>query len=85
MSHAVVDSDRKYPDDAEAVAIAKQRYSEGKKAERRLGLMLCAPAIIVMIAVAAYPVIYALWLSLNRADLRTPDANKFIGLSNYFT
>ncbi|MDQ6658316.1 MAG: sugar ABC transporter permease [Actinomycetota bacterium] len=85
MSHAVVDPDVKDPGDPDAVAIAKQRHSEGKKAERRLGLMLCAPAIIVMLAVAAYPVIYALWLSLNRADLRTPDANKFIGLSNYAT
>ncbi|MDQ2849085.1 MAG: sugar ABC transporter permease [Actinomycetota bacterium] len=85
MSHAVVDPDVKNPGEPDAVAIAKQRHSEGKKAERRLGLMLCAPAIIVMLAVAAYPVIYALWLSLNRADLRTPDANKFIGLSNYFT
>lgn len=85
MSHAVVDTDRKDPGGADAVAIAKQRHSEGKKAERRLGLMLCAPAIIVMLAVAAYPVIYALWLSLNRADLRTPNENKFIGLSNYGT
>ena len=29
----------------------KPVLSEGKKAERRLGLLLCAPAAIVMIAV----------------------------------
>lgn len=88
MSHVATEADiggAPPPDDIDAVAIAKQRHSEGKKAESRLGLLLCAPAVIVMVAVAAYPIIYALWLSLNRADLRTPNDNKFIGLSNYFT
>ncbi|NHI19249.1 sugar ABC transporter permease [Phycicoccus endophyticus] len=47
--------------------------------------MLCAPAVVVMLAVAAYPILYALWLSLFRADLRTPDENEFVGLSNYVT
>ena len=47
--------------------------------------MLCAPAVIVMLAVTAYPILYAFWLSLNRADLRTPDANEFIGFENYVT
>ena len=70
---------------AEGVRIAQQRHSEGKRAERRLGLLLCAPAAIIMVAVCAYPIIYAFWLSLNRADLRTPDANKFIGFQNYVT
>ena len=53
------------------------------KAERRLAWMLCAPAVIVMVAVTAYPVCYAFALSLQRADLRFPQANKFIGLANY--
>jgi len=34
--------------------------------------MLCAPAVIVMVAVTAYPVVYAFILSLQRADLRFP-------------
>ena len=33
---------------AEGVRIAQQRHSEGKRAERRLGLLLCAPAAIIM-------------------------------------
>ena len=65
--------------------IARQRHSEGKRAERRLGLLLCAPAVITMLAVTAYPILYAFWLSLQRADLRTPDQNEFIGLENYVT
>ncbi|TWH10613.1 multiple sugar transport system permease protein [Rhodococcus rhodochrous J45] len=61
----------------------KAALSEGKKAERRLGLMLVAPAAIVMLAVTAYPVGYAVWLSLQRYDLRFPDERRFVGLSNY--
>jgi len=61
----------------------KPALSEGKKAERRLGLMLVAPAAIVMLAVTAYPVGYAIWLSLQRYDLRFPDERRFVGLSNY--
>ena len=33
----------------------RKRLSEGARAERRLGWMLCAPAVVVMIAVAAFP------------------------------
>ena len=59
--------------------------SEGARAERRLGWLLCAPAIIVMLAVTAYPIGYAVWLSLQRYDLRFTAAREFIGLANYAT
>ena len=45
--------------------------------------MLCAPAVIVMIAVTGYPVVYAIWLSLQRYNLELPQDIKFVGLSNY--
>jgi multiple sugar transport system permease protein len=61
----------------------KVPLSEGAKAERRLGFLLCAPAVIVMIAVTAYPVGYAIFLSLERYNLELPQAVKFIGFSNY--
>jgi multiple sugar transport system permease protein len=57
--------------------------TERTRAERRLAAMLVGPAAIVMIAVTAYPIIDAVVLSLQRADLRFPTQNKFIGLSNY--
>jgi multiple sugar transport system permease protein len=47
--------------------------------------MLCAPAAIVMLAVTGYPVLYAIYLSLLRADLRFPDQNAWVGLDNYIT
>jgi len=72
--------------DAEATkepAPKKKPLSEGAKAERRLGFMLIAPAVIVMVAVTAYPIIYAIWLSLEKYNLELPQAKKFIGFANY--
>ncbi|MBM7772075.1 multiple sugar transport system permease protein [Actinokineospora baliensis] len=59
--------------------------TDGKKAERRLGLWLCAPAALVMVAVTAYPIIYSVWLSLQRYDLRFPAEREFVGIENYVT
>ena len=61
----------------------KPQLSEGARAERRLGWMLCAPAVVVMLAVTGYPLIYALYLSLERYNLELPQDIKFIGFSNY--
>jgi multiple sugar transport system permease protein len=61
----------------------KPPLSEGAKQERRLGFLLCAPAVIVMLAVTAYPVVYAVWLSLQRYNLELPNEVKFIGFANY--
>ena len=61
----------------------RRQLSEGAKAERRLGFLLIAPAVIVMVAVTAYPIIYAVWLSLERYNLELPHQIKFVGLANY--
>jgi len=55
----------------------------GRSAEERLGWLLCAPAVLAMLLVTAYPILYALWLSLFRYDLRFPDRRTFVGLDNY--
>jgi multiple sugar transport system permease protein len=68
---------------AETRAKRKPPLSEGARAERRLGFMLCAPAVLVMIAVTAYPVGYAIFLSLERYNLELPQQIKFIGFANY--
>ncbi|NUS44957.1 MAG: sugar ABC transporter permease [Mycobacteriaceae bacterium] len=61
----------------------KPRLSAGVRAERRLGLLLITPAVLVMVGVAAYPVVQAVWLSMQRYDLRFPAARRFVGLENY--
>jgi len=53
--------------------------------EQRLAFMLVAPAAILMLAVTAYPIGYAVWLSLQHNNLATPDDTRFIGLGNYQT
>ena len=68
-----------------SLEVARQRFNDAQRAERRLGLLLVAPAAIIMVAVAAYPILYAFWLSLNKADLRKPNANQFIWFDNYVT
>ncbi len=69
--------------EAETTGRRKPQLSEGARAERRLGWLLCAPAVVVMIAVTAFPVGYAIYLSLERYNLELPKATKFIGFSNY--
>jgi multiple sugar transport system permease protein len=59
--------------------------TEGKRQERNLGWLLCAPAAIVMVAVTAYPILYSLWLSMQRYDLKFPEEREFVGLANYAT
>ena len=61
----------------------RNTLSEGAKAERKLGWLLCAPAVVVMLAVTAYPIAYGVYLSLERYDLRFPDQHKFVGFDNY--
>ncbi len=64
---------------------ARRKLTERQRGERKLAYLLCAPAVIAMLAVTAYPIAYALWLSLQRSDLRFPDQSEFVGLSNYIT
>jgi multiple sugar transport system permease protein len=67
----------------EASTARRPRLSEKTRSERRLAWMLCAPAVLAMLAVTAYPIGYAIVLSLQKIDLRFPDEGGFVGLSNY--
>ncbi|KAB1141519.1 sugar ABC transporter permease [Streptomyces luteolifulvus] len=71
------------PAEAERTGRHRAPLSAGARQERRLGWLLCAPAVIVMLAVTAYPIGYAVYLSLQRYDLRFPAQAEFVGLSNY--
>lgn len=51
--------------------------------ERRLGAVLVAPSLAVIALVAAYPIGYAVWLSLNEYSVITPGLSRFVGLDNY--
>jgi multiple sugar transport system permease protein len=66
-----------------AVATAGVFTSERVRAERRLGWTLVAPALVAMLAVTAYPLAQAVWLSLYSYRLTDPAAREFVGLRNY--
>ena len=59
--------------------------SDDRRSQRRLAYLLIAPAVILMLAVTAYPIVYALWLSLQRYNLASPADTKFIWFENYQT
>jgi multiple sugar transport system permease protein len=61
----------------------KPILTDRDKAERRLGLRLVAPAVIVMLAVTVYPICYSIWLSIQRSNLRFPNDHKYVWLGNY--
>jgi multiple sugar transport system permease protein len=62
---------------------SRARLSDRTRHERRLAWILCAPAVIVMLAVTAWPVVQALYLSLFSYRLTDPGAREFVGLHNY--
>ncbi|HVD41042.1 MAG TPA: sugar ABC transporter permease [Solirubrobacterales bacterium] len=62
---------------------APKKASSRTRSERKLAWMLCAPAVVAMLLVTAYPIVYAVILSLQDVDLRFPDEGGFVGLSNY--
>jgi multiple sugar transport system permease protein len=61
----------------------KVRVSDRTKQERRLGWKLAAPALIVMLAVVAYPIIDALYLSFFNYRITDPNGRAFIWFRNY--
>ncbi|OBF27445.1 sugar ABC transporter permease [Mycobacterium sp. ACS4331] len=66
-------------------APATGQLTDDKRSERRLAFWLIAPAVFLMVAVTAYPIGYAVWLSLQRYNLAEPDDTTFVGFSNYVT
>ncbi|HEX7321751.1 MAG TPA: sugar ABC transporter permease [Mycobacterium sp.] len=60
-------------------------HTDDTRSQRRLAFALIAPAVILMLVVTAYPIGYAVWLSLLRYNLATPADTAFVGLANYQT
>ncbi|MFB4318219.1 carbohydrate ABC transporter permease [Actinomadura sp. 21ATH] len=63
----------------------RPEISDRGRSERRLGLMLAAPAVIVMLLVTAYPLFNALYLSLFSYRLTSPEDREFVWFANYVT
>jgi len=53
--------------------------------ENRLGWLLAGPAVAAMLLVTAYPLAFAVYLSLFSYRLTDPSGREFVGLRNYLT
>jgi multiple sugar transport system permease protein len=55
----------------------------GGMSERRLAAYMVGPSLALIALVAAYPIGYAIWLSLNEYSVRVAGLSRWAGLSNY--
>jgi len=64
------------------IARPRQRRRSGLS-ERRLAAAMLSPSLIVILIVAAYPILYAVWLSLHQYSVIHPGLSRWVGLDNY--
>src|SRR5215216_2605681 len=60
----------------------QRRRSRGL-GERRLAFFMVSPSMLLIALVAAYPIIYAIWLSLHEYSVRVAGLSRWAGLGNY--
>ena len=73
---------------AQTVGAPTQRRRSRGIPERRLAKLMVAPSMILIAVVAAYPIIYAVWLSLHEYSVRQAGLSRWagsLGLKNYQT
>jgi multiple sugar transport system permease protein len=64
------------------IARPRQRRRSGLS-ERRLAAAMLSPSLIVILLVAAWPIAYAIWLSLHQYSVIHPGLSRWVGLDNY--
>jgi multiple sugar transport system permease protein len=69
--------------EAASVAVRRKQRRASGLSESRLGAAMMAPSLIVMGLVAAFPIGYAVWLSLNEYSVRVEGLSRFVGFDNY--
>ncbi|HEX2414478.1 MAG TPA: sugar ABC transporter permease [Thermoleophilaceae bacterium] len=71
----------------EAATVGAKRARRAKRSsgfsERRLATAMMSPSLIVLLLVAAYPIGYAVWLSLNEYSVQVPGLSRWAGFKNY--
>jgi len=65
---------------AESLPLPRRGRRSVFREERRLGAGMLTPSLVVIALVAAYPICYAVWLSLNEYSVITPGLSRFVGL-----
>ncbi|MDQ6819631.1 MAG: sugar ABC transporter permease [Actinomycetota bacterium] len=67
--------------DAGAPAPTRRR-SKGLS-EKRLAVLMVSPSMILIAIVAAWPIVYAIWLSLHQYSVRVAGLSRWVGVDNY--
>src|ERR687885_243341 len=62
---------------------APARRSSKGLSERRLAFFMVSPSMLLIALVAAYPIGYAIWLSLHEYSVRVAGLSRWSGLRNY--
>jgi multiple sugar transport system permease protein len=70
---------------AATASVAPPGRRSGGFSQRKLAAFMVAPSMVVIALVAAYPIFYAIWLSLNEYSVRVPGLKRWAGFKNYET
>jgi multiple sugar transport system permease protein len=54
-----------------------------QRRERLTALLLLAPSVLYLFAMAVYPTVYSLWLAVHNYTIYRPDMASFAGLENF--
>jgi len=68
---------------AQATIAAPRRRRRSGLSERRLAAAMITPSLVVIAIVAAYPILYAIWLSLHQYSVIHPGLSRWVGVDNY--
>jgi multiple sugar transport system permease protein len=68
---------------AAPVATAGHRERRPGLSQGRLAAAMVSPSLVVIAIVAAYPIGYAIWLSLHQYSVITPGLSRWVGLGNH--
>ena len=71
--------------EAASVPAAPRKARSRGISERRLAALMVSPSLILIAIVAAYPIGYAVWLSLHEYSVRVAGLSRWAGLKNYST
>jgi len=61
----------------------QQRQRSRGLSEKKLAFTMVSPSMLLIALVAAYPIIYGIWLSLHEYSVRVAGLSRWAGLSNY--
>ena len=66
-----------------AIVAATALMPHWQRRERITALLLLAPSVLYLLAMAVYPTVYSLWLAFHNYTIYRPDMTSFAGFENF--